>query len=132
MNQFLVELHNRFPAEMQAFHRHSMLRPDRSQWLMDQNAGLLTFMRQKSGPPLPIFTSITTCGKLVVSELTQLSQRGIGELNSRILSMNVLPALDGFAFNQVTGGIVNQDCPRRCDEAVLRAEGPGKGTLEAP
>jgi hypothetical protein len=107
MDMFLVELHNKLPAEMQSFHREGVIRPSTRQWLADEGSRSLTLIRQLSPPPNPIFTDIAVTGDLIVSELFYISDLGLDELTARFLAHSVAPAFDTFAFMQITNGAIH-------------------------
>jgi hypothetical protein len=128
MNEFLVELHNSLPAEMQSFHRVvARLTPHLPSWLSDHDCEELGAIRQQEAPPSRPFNAVTAMGAsasaaLQVSELIPLSPLGMDELASRLLSQSVLPALDNFAFSQLTdGAILARDCGATGRESYVRA-----------
>jgi len=94
INMFLVELHNRVPAEMQGFHRREGTSADIRQWFVDEDSTLLTLVRQLSPPEQRPFCEVTESGHLVVREITYITQPGLEELTTRALTEAMLPALD--------------------------------------
>lgn len=99
MNSFLVELHNQLPVEIQAFHRISMYRPESRQWLMDEDARLLTLLRQKTSPTVSVFTTVSTLGHLVVNSVQCLPSTGVAEIKGCLLAESAVLASDRCGFS---------------------------------
>ncbi|RAL03709.1 uncharacterized protein BO80DRAFT_422641 [Aspergillus ibericus CBS 121593] len=121
MNAFLVELHNAFPAEMQSFHRSGAIRPSIRPWLADEDCDELGMVRQGQPPLSRPFRHVSPTGDLIVKELLLLSDRGMDDLAMRFLSETVLPALDNYAFHQISKGMIStQGCESTGRESYVR------------
>lgn len=107
-NNFLLELHNQVPIEVQAFHRTRLFRPKKRQWLMDEDAKLLTLLRQKE-PPEHMFIDIDFHDYLVVNKIEYLGAAGLAYITGLIISNRMLVAADRPAFRQFTEGSPGKD-----------------------
>lgn len=104
MRMFLVNLHNEFSAEIQAFHRESFSSPNICSWLADENCRELGLIRQLTAPSSRPFTGITLENELIVNQLLFVSKRGLLALTTRFLSEIVAAACDKFAFSDISNG----------------------------
>lgn len=98
MNFFLVELHNQLPVEIQAFHRINVYWPESRQWLMDEDARLLTLLRQRTLPAISAFTAVSTLGHLVADHVQYLPATGVAELKGCLLAESAVLASDRCGF----------------------------------
>ena len=101
MDMFMVELHNKVPAEMQAFYRSGFASMTNRQWAVEPGIALLSLVRQSLHPEENIFEEVTSSGHLVAREVTYISPKVLDELTSRVLARCLLPALDVQAFLQM-------------------------------
>lgn len=104
-DDFILQLHNEVPVEIQAFYRPHLFRPAQRQWMMDEDVNVLSLLRQKEAPERPPFTGITPEGWLVAAQIEPIVSRGLGHLIGRILSNRALIAADRKAFRSVCGGV---------------------------
>ncbi|PYH88581.1 hypothetical protein BO71DRAFT_391303, partial [Aspergillus ellipticus CBS 707.79] len=121
MNEFLVELHNTLPAEIQSFLRKRAIRPKLRPWLADEDTYELGLIRQGQWPASRPFTAVSRTGDLVVKEMVLLSKRGLDELAVRFLTEAVLTAFENYVFSQMTDGfILPKDCDNTNRESFVR------------
>ncbi len=106
MSAFMVELHNRVPAEMQAFFRPAIASAGGKQWAVDEDVSLLTLVRQLHAPERKAFLEVASNGYLVVGEVVHVSKSGLEELTTRALSEFLLPALDTGSFSHMADGVM--------------------------
>ncbi|KAJ4414709.1 hypothetical protein N0V82_007761 [Gnomoniopsis sp. IMI 355080] len=99
MNDFLVKLHNELPVEIQAFHRVNVYQPDVRRWLLDEDARLLTLLRQRKAPAVPAFSAVNTSNHLVADMVEYLLDNGRAELKGCLLSESAVLASDRCGFN---------------------------------
>ncbi|KAJ4391868.1 hypothetical protein N0V93_005488 [Gnomoniopsis smithogilvyi] len=99
MNNFLVKLHNELPVEIQAFHRVNVYQPDSRRWLLDEDARLLTLLRQRKAPAVTVFSAINASNHLVVDRVEYLSDNGRAELKGCLLSERAVLASDRCGFS---------------------------------
>lgn len=118
MNSFLVELHNQLPVEIQAFHRISMYRPESRQWLMDEDARLLTLLRQKTSPTDSVFTTVGTFGHLVANHVQYLPSTGVAEIKGCLLAESAVLASDRCGFSHFVPVSSNTKLTSRNSEPV--------------
>lgn len=99
INRFWLKLHQVMPVEVQAFYRDAEEpRSSGPQWLLDEDASLLTVLRQRAAPSTSVFSRITDTEELVVTEIQYLGKRGLAELKGRLLSHRATLASDRHAF----------------------------------
>lgn len=108
LDDFLLQLHNQVPAEIQAFYRPAMFRPSQKQWMIDEDSKMLTLLRQKEIPETPTFVEITPEGWLVAAQIEPLAAGGLAHLTGRILSNRARIAADMAAFRTLSTGIQNK------------------------
>ncbi|KAJ5646838.1 hypothetical protein N7490_003210 [Penicillium lividum] len=106
MDMFLVELHNEFPAEIQAFIPESLMRLKTRTWLADEDCNELGVIRQLKAPPIRPFSGITSTDELIVNQIIHISHQGLDDLKMRFLSETVVPAFDNNAFSEISNGSV--------------------------
>lgn len=101
-DDFLLQLHNQVPVEIQSFYRPHLFQPSQRQWMVDEDARMLTLLRQKESPDPPPFVQITPEGRLVAAQVEPILAGGLAHLTGRILSNRVLIAADRPAFRTFT------------------------------
>ena len=106
MDDFILELHRRIPAEMQCFHRPSGRSSGerKRDWMVDDESTVFGLVRQLAPPPRNVFASITTEGHLVITNALSLAEQGVEELISRALVQGVLSSFDNDAVAQIFEG----------------------------